>query len=142
MVPELGMGVCIVNEIIAFLKSRSAEKLEHVHGDLVEHLAGTYALVREWGNPPDVCHAALCHTVYGTDGFSATLLDVNSEREDLVRIIGSQADELDILGKDQRLVEQARPNLGALFRRCGTLVSEPAFVSFVSLFGEPALGRV
>jgi hypothetical protein len=93
MLPER-MEVRMVNKIIAFLESRSAGKLEHVHGDLVEHLAGTYALLRSWGNPADVCHAGSCHAVYGTDGFAATLLDVSSEREDLVRIIGRHAEAL------------------------------------------------
>ena len=191
--PDLGTERPIVGEILAFLKSRSAEKLEHVHGNLVEHLDGTYALLRDWGNHADVCHAGLCHAVYGTDGFATALLDVNSDREDLVRLIGGRAEalvyfyascdrahvypqigvstsvrfrdrfngtsfvpdeslfasfmeltfanELDILGKDHRLVEQTRPHFGPLFSRSRALVSRQAFAYFVSLFGEADMGR-
>jgi hypothetical protein len=182
-----------IEDIVAFLESRSAQSHAHVHGDLAEHLGGTYALLQQWGNSADVCHAGLCHAVYGTDGFAATLLDVNSERDDLVRIIGRDAEalvyfyascdrghvypqigvsapinfrdrftgrvlvpdpalfssfmeltfanELDILSKNQLLVEQTRSYLGALFGRCREFVSAPAFASFVSLFGEPDSSR-
>jgi hypothetical protein len=180
------------SDVVAFLKSRSAETLAHLHGDLVEHLDGTCALLREWGNPIEICHAGLCHAVYGTDGFRAAVLDVASERDTLVRRIGPQAEalvyfyascdrgflyprigsatpvfrdrfngriflpddslfaafmeltfanELDILGKDLRLVEETRPHLGALFGRCEAWVSAPAFRCFVSLFGEPDPNR-
>ena len=191
--PEPRPDVRAVNEIVAFLGSRSAGTLGHVHGDLLEHLDGTYTLLRKWGNPPHVCHAGLCHAVYGTDGFATSLLDVTSEREDLARVIGHDAEalvylyascdrqylypqigvsspvhfrdrfngtvfvpdqslfgtfmeltfanELDILGKDQRLVEGSRPHLGALFARSEALVSAPAFAYFVSVFGEPDQSR-
>jgi hypothetical protein len=191
--PEPQADVPIFNEIVEFLASRSAGTLGHVHGDLLEHLDGTYTLLRDWRNPTHVCHAGLCHAVYGTDGFATTLLDVSSEREDLVRVIGHEAEalvyfyascdrrhlypqiggpapvqfrdrfndtvfvpdeslfasfmeltfanELDILGKNQRLVEETRPYLGALFARCRALVSAPAFAYFVSVFGEPDPSR-
>lgn len=34
--------------------------------DLHTHLTGTYALLARWGNAPDVCHAGLFHSIYGT----------------------------------------------------------------------------
>ena len=193
MMPAPRTDAPVVNEIVAFLTSRSAGTLGHVHGDLLEHLDGTYALLRDWDSPAHVCHAGLCHAVYGTDGFATTLLDVNAEREDLARVVGRDAEalvyfyascdrqylypqigvstpvqfrdrfngtvfvpeeslfasfmeltfanELDILGKNQRLVEETRPYLGALFGRCRALVSAPAFAYFVRLFGEPAQSR-
>jgi hypothetical protein len=81
-------------EVVAFLESRSAERLAHVQGSLVEHLDGTYRLLKEWGNPPAVCYAGLCHAVYSTDGFAVKLLEVGTEREELALVIGSDAESL------------------------------------------------
>ena len=81
-------------EVVSFLESRSAGRLPHVQGNLVEHLDGTYQLLKAWGNPPQVCHAGLCHAVYGTDGFAVKLLEVATEREDLARVIGPRAESL------------------------------------------------
>ena len=81
-------------EVAAFLESRSAERLPHVQGSLIEHLDGTYGLLKEWGNPPQVCLAGLCHAVYGTDGFAVKLLEVGTEREKLSAVIGPEAESL------------------------------------------------
>jgi hypothetical protein len=79
-------------EILEFLESRSARHVAHVAQTLVEHLQGTYELLRDWGNPPDVCHAGLCHAVYGTDGLPVALLDVRTERPALARVVGARAE--------------------------------------------------
>ena len=63
-----------------FWEACSTGQVPHVAKTLFEHLQGTYELLREWGNPPDVCHAGLCHALYGTDGLPVALLDVRSER--------------------------------------------------------------
>ena len=81
-------------EVVAFLESRSAERLPHVQGSLIEHLDGTYRLLKEWGNPPQICNAGLCHAVYGTDGFAVKLLEVGTERGELAGIIGPEAESL------------------------------------------------
>lgn len=79
-------------QIIAFLESRSAGQVAHVAKTLFEHLQGTYELLRQWGNPPDLCHAGLCHAVYGTDGLPVALLDVSRERAALAGVIGDDAE--------------------------------------------------
>ena len=81
-------------EIVAFLESRSAGQVAHVARSLVEHLDGTYELLRSWGNTRDVCHAGLCHAAYGTDGFATALLDVRTERPMLADVIGADAEAL------------------------------------------------
>ena len=83
----------IYDQVIGFLKSRSAERIGHVNGTLLAHLEGTCALLLNWGNPVDLCLAGLCHTVYGTDGFPVQLLDI-SQRSELKRMIGPQAEGL------------------------------------------------
>jgi hypothetical protein len=82
------------HDVIAFLQSRSAGQVEHVAQTLFEHLQGTCRLLQEWGNPAEVCHAGLCHAVYGTDGFPVTLLDVHTERPALAAVIGADAEAL------------------------------------------------
>ena len=67
-------------------------QVAHVARTLFEHLQGTYDLLREWGNPADVCHAGLCHAVYGTDGLPVALLDVRTERPALAGVIGADAE--------------------------------------------------
>ena len=181
--------VRVTAEIVGFLESRSARGLDHIHGNLLEHLCGTCALLREWGNPDDICHAGLCHAVYGTSGFTAALLDVKSDRDDLAGVIGRRAEalvyfyascdrahlypqigtstliqfrdrfngevfvpdaslfasfveltfanELDILCKDQRLIDENRPCFGGLFARCRPFASVRAFAHFVRFFGVP-----
>jgi hypothetical protein len=83
----------IYDGVTAFLKSHSAEQIAHVKGTLLAHLEGTCALLRNWGNPIELCLAGLCHTVYGTAGFPLQFLDI-SRRSELRRLIGSQAEEL------------------------------------------------
>src|SRR5688572_4877063 len=79
-------------EVVAFLESRAAGHVAHVAKSLLEHLQGTYELLREWGSPTGVCHAGLCHAVYGTDGLETTLLDVGTERPALAAVIGADAE--------------------------------------------------
>lgn len=79
-------------EVVAFLQSRSAGQVAHIAQNLFEHLQGTYALLREWGSPTDLCHAGLCHALYGTDGLPVALLDVRAERPALADVIGTAAE--------------------------------------------------
>jgi hypothetical protein len=81
------------DRVSSFLKAHSAERIAHVNGDLLTHLQGTWELLREWGNPLELCLAGLCHAVYGTDRFPVSLLDI-SRRSDLKEIIGPQAEEI------------------------------------------------
>lgn len=87
-----GFPTTIYDQVIAFLKSRSAERIEHVKGTLLTHLEGTCALLLSWGSSVDLCLAGLCHTVYGTDGFPLQFLDI-SRRSELRRLIGPKAEE-------------------------------------------------
>lgn len=79
--------------IVAFLKSRGAAGISHLDGNLFDHMNGTAQLLRDWGNPDPICHAGLCHTVYGTFGFPTTLLEL-SERDVLVDLVGPEAEQL------------------------------------------------
>ncbi len=65
----------------------------HLFGDLLTHLLGTEALVRQWGGSDRLALAALGHATYGTDGFEPHLLPV-SERAQLAAAIGDRAEAL------------------------------------------------
>ena len=81
-------------EIISFLRSHGAERLGHAGGrTLLDHLVGTYEIVRRWEQPLVFQHAALVHSVYGTDVYARRLLPL-SRREDVVRVAGDQAERL------------------------------------------------
>ena len=76
-----------------FLGRHDAAGTPHLFGDLLTHLLGTEALVREWGGSDRLALAALGHATYGTDGFEPYLLPV-SERAQLAAAIGEEAEAL------------------------------------------------
>ena len=78
---------------LAFLGRHDAGGTPHLFGDLLTHLLGTEALVREWGGSDELALAALGHATYGTDGFEPYLLPVG-ERAHLAEAIGEEAEEL------------------------------------------------
>lgn len=60
---------------------------------LRDHLVGTYALLKEWQNPEEICLAGLFHSIYGTEVY--TLQSASLEQRDVVRsAIGGVAEEL------------------------------------------------
>jgi aspartate beta-hydroxylase len=80
--------------IIGFLRSEGAARLAHTRGStLLDHLVGTSAIVRRWKQPVWLQHAALIHSVYGTDVYHRQLLAL-SRREDLIGLAGGQAERL------------------------------------------------
>jgi hypothetical protein len=76
-----------------FLRSRGAAEMAHPGGTLLEHLLRVSRRLRDWGAPPDVEIAGLCHAFYGTDGFAPTLLDL-ADRAVLAGLIGVRAEAL------------------------------------------------
>lgn len=128
------------HDVVAFLESRSAGEVAHVAKTLFEHLQGTYDLLREWGSPAYVCHAGLCHALYGTDGLAASLLDVRTERPALAAVIGDAAEALVYLYAScdrsylyPQLGTTDRPSFRDRFT-AATFVPEPAaFADFMEL---------
>ena len=77
----------------ALLVACNARNLEHPGGTLLEHLRRVGEQLAGWGASREVQLAGLCHAVYGTDGFSVSLLDLD-QRGTLREAIGMQAEEL------------------------------------------------
>ncbi len=81
------------DQVISLLRSLATEQVVHVNGTLLPHLIGTYELLKKWGNPLELCHAGLCHAVYGTSGFELQLLTL-AQRAQLREVIGDWAEEI------------------------------------------------
>ena len=77
--------------VVAFLRAHGAEETPHIFGDLLSHLVGVEALVREWGGSDLLALAALGHATYGTDGFEPFILEPG-QRSELVDAIGPEAE--------------------------------------------------
>jgi aspartate beta-hydroxylase len=82
------------DRIAAFLRAEGAVAHRHA-GDrsLLDHLVGTYEIVSRWSQPVWLRHAALLHSVYGTDAHQRPLLPA-SRRTDLRELAGDRAERL------------------------------------------------
>lgn len=80
--------------LIGFLRSQGAGEMPHAAGrSLLDHLVETYAIVRRWGQPELIAHAALLHSVYGTDRYRQQLLPL-SRRSGLREMAGARAERI------------------------------------------------
>jgi hypothetical protein len=86
-------GLATDRQILRKLQDLGAQDVGHVNGSLLSHLQGTCGLLRRWGNRQAVCHAGLCHAVYGTEGFRHALRG-DSERKEIAAVIGEEAESL------------------------------------------------
>ncbi|HEY2260578.1 MAG TPA: aspartyl/asparaginyl beta-hydroxylase domain-containing protein [Solirubrobacteraceae bacterium] len=83
--------------IVDLLGGAGAAQLRHV-GDrrLLDHLLGTYFLLRRWGQPPWLCHAGLLHSVYSTDAYRQRLLSP-TRRAAVAAVAGAHAERIAFL---------------------------------------------
>jgi aspartyl/asparaginyl beta-hydroxylase (cupin superfamily) len=80
--------------LVRVLSSEGAGRLGHGGGRvLLDHLLGTYWIVRRWDQPAWLQHAALLHSVYGSDAYHQQLVAPERRRE-LAGIAGDQAERL------------------------------------------------
>lgn len=76
-----------------FLERLGAQDASHSGENLMSHLMGTSALLRDWGARPAVCDAGLFHTVYGTESYRHPTL-TPALRRNVRELIGREAEEL------------------------------------------------
>jgi len=82
------------SSLVGFLDDEGAGELRHAAGrSLLDHLLETCAIVRRWGQPEWLAHAALLHSVYGTDRYSRQLIDV-SRRAEISELAGARAERI------------------------------------------------
>ncbi|MDP9651472.1 DUF6817 domain-containing protein [Paraburkholderia caledonica] len=85
-----------LSENLDFLRKCGAHEIQHSGRTLLDHLFGTYSILRDADVGVEVCQAALFHSVYGTTKFREQLLPF-SERATVVAQIGPNAEELVML---------------------------------------------
>lgn len=52
--------------------------INHINGSLMQHLEGTYFLLKSWGANESLYLPGLYHALYGTSGFANHLIDVHN----------------------------------------------------------------
>src|SRR5579864_4661174 len=77
----------------AFLVARGVERIPHPGGTLFAHLKRVAGLLNAWSAPEHLEIAGLCHAVYGTDGFSTSIVDV-ADRESVLAVVGSKSESI------------------------------------------------
>jgi aspartate beta-hydroxylase len=83
--------------VVDFLRSEGAARVPHRGGStLLDHLVETYCILRRWRQPVWLQHAALIHSVYGTDVYRQQLLPL-SRRDDVLNVAGARAERLAFL---------------------------------------------
>lgn len=70
-----------------------AGNFEHLDGSLINHLKGTYMLLKSWDSDPDLCVAGLYHAVYGTSGFDEVIIS-GDDRNKIRGIIGEDSERI------------------------------------------------
>lgn len=83
-----------VEAIIAFLHAEGAADRRHSSSaTLLDHLSETAAILGRWQQPPWLQHAALLHSVYGTESYREPLLS-ESRRRQVAELAGERAEHL------------------------------------------------
>jgi hypothetical protein len=80
-------------QALVLLQSCGAHTSSHSGRTLMDHLVGTYSLLKSWQAPEKVCLAGLFHSIYGTNAFHRQSLS-ESERPKVQASIGMEAEEL------------------------------------------------
>jgi Aspartyl/Asparaginyl beta-hydroxylase len=80
--------------VTGYLMRLRASVARHANGrTLLQHLMGTMSILRAWSQPLYVQVAGLFHSVYSTDAYNETILDI-TKRENLQKVIGRKAERL------------------------------------------------
>ena len=79
--------------VLAVLRARGAETIEHPGGTLLAHLIRVFERLAGHGASRALQYAGLAHAVYGTDGLDVVLLD-HHDREPLQALVGPEAELL------------------------------------------------
>jgi hypothetical protein len=105
---ETGLPEEEFRRLVTFLREAGADRISHSKRSLLDHLSGTYAILKRWGCDVDVCKAGLLHSVFGTASFSHTLIP-KVHADVIGDLIGERA--LQIVRRFGRLNEFSLPLL-------------------------------
>lgn len=92
--PSGGSDAPTAERIIAWLTAAGADRQGHAEGrSLLDHLVGTYEIARRWSQPEPIQHAALLHSVYGTEAYPRPLVPT-ARRAEVRALAGDEAERL------------------------------------------------
>ncbi|MHB8659678.1 MAG: aspartyl/asparaginyl beta-hydroxylase domain-containing protein [Solirubrobacteraceae bacterium] len=82
------------SRLITYLRAAGADQYGHGCGrSLLDHLVGTFEIAGRWEQPAWLQHAALIHSVYGTDSYRQRLIPL-SRRGEMIALAGERAERL------------------------------------------------
>src|SRR3989449_11739273 len=77
---------------LTLLHESGAQALPHSGRTLLDHLVGTYRILRDWGNAEPICAGGLFHSIYGTNVFRRQAIKP-WERDRVRAVIGAEAEQ-------------------------------------------------
>jgi hypothetical protein len=76
---------------VDFLFNKNCHNIKHSHSNFLNHLIGTFNILKKWKQPEDLCVAGMFHNIYGNNYFNPNL---NVSREEIRNLIGEKAESL------------------------------------------------
>ena len=76
---------------VDFLYNKNCHNIKHSHSNFLNHLIGTFNILKKWKQPEDLCVAGMFHNIYGNNYFNPNL---NVSREEIRNLIGEKAESL------------------------------------------------
>ncbi|GGA11481.1 DUF6817 domain-containing protein [Okeania sp. KiyG1] len=83
-----------MKNILNLLKSYQTNTIPHTQVTLYDHLVGTGNLLETWKCHKNLCLAGYFHSFYGTDGTGKKHVLNFSQRDELQKAIGEEAEEI------------------------------------------------
>lgn len=80
-------------ELTDYLVSLGTSDIEHSEKSYLAHAIGVRNDMKTWGESDDLCHAALFHSIYGTQQFQGFTLPLDC-RPELQSLIGEYAEKI------------------------------------------------
>lgn len=77
--------------LLDYLKTLGADRMPHSGRSLMDHLVGTYEILRSWDCGTPVCVAGMFHSIYGTNAFGIRCMDMR-DRASVMRAVGEEAE--------------------------------------------------
>lgn len=81
-------------DLVSLLVSRGAAMSWHKHGTFLDHLTGTFRILKLWSQPRETCLCGLFHSIYSNEYVDLALFDVRSERHVLAQRAGAETERL------------------------------------------------
>jgi len=76
---------------INFLMEKNCQNIPHSHSNFLNHLIGTFNILKKWKQSDDLCFAGMFHNIYGNKYFNPNL---NVTRDEIKKLIGDSSENL------------------------------------------------